>query len=139
MYWNYWRNEISNITFTENENNYEHNPCIVYVTLMITAFTIFTGITVYLVYYNWYLIKNSIFCIKFNTCKNTKIWSVQLYKMRITKQINIKNRTCYFYNIVNLENFDVGLLKIDKKSYKDIGIYNTEYITKKKNWWLYKY
>ena len=100
---------------------------------MITAFTIFTGITVYLVYYNWYLIKNSIFCIKFNTRKNTEIWSVQLYKMRITKQINIKNRTCYFYNIVNLENFDVGLLKIDKKSYKDIGIYNTEYITKKKN------
>ena len=40
------------------------------------------------------------------------------------KQINIKNRTYYFYNdIIDLENFDVGLLKIDKKSYKDIGIY----------------
>ena len=60
--------------------------------------------------------------------------------MDTTKQINIKNRTYYFYNdIIDLENFDVGLLKIDKKSYKDIGIYNTEYITKKKNWWLYKY
>ena len=49
------------------------------------------------------------------------------------KQINIKNRTYYFYNdIIDLENFDVGLLKIDKKSYKDIGIYGIWYITKKK-------
>ena len=34
-----------------------------------------------------------------------------------TKQINIKNRTYYFYNnIIDLENFDARLLKIDKKS-----------------------
>ena len=56
-----------------------------------------------------------------------------IYKMEITKQINIKNRTYYFYNyIIDLENFDASLLKIDKKSYKDIGIYNIGYITKKK-------
>ena len=49
------------------------------------------------------------------------------------KQINIKNRTYYFYNdIINIKNFDGRLLKIDKKSYKDIGIYNIGYITKKK-------
>ena len=53
--------------------------------------------------------------------------------MRTTKQINIKNRTYYFYNdIIDLENFDAGLIKIYKKSYKDIGIYNIEYVTKKK-------
>ena len=53
--------------------------------------------------------------------------------MGVIKQINIKNRTYYFYNdIIDLENFDAGLLKIDKKSYKDIGIYNIGYITKKK-------
>ena len=53
--------------------------------------------------------------------------------MRTVKQINIKNQTYYFCNdIIVLENFDVGLLKIDKKSYKDIGIYNIGYITKKK-------
>ena len=53
--------------------------------------------------------------------------------MEITKQINIKNQTYYFPNdIIDLENFDVGLLKIDKKSYKDVGIYNIGYITKKK-------
>ena len=49
------------------------------------------------------------------------------------RQINIKNRTYYFYNdIIDLENFKSNLLKIDKKSYKDIGIYNIGYITIKK-------
>ena len=57
------------------------------------------------------------------------------YKMGTVKQINIKNQTYYFYNdITELENFDSSLLKLDKKSYKDIGIYNIGYITvKKKN------
>ena len=49
------------------------------------------------------------------------------------KQINIKNRTYYFYNdIIDLENFESNMLKIDKKSYKDIGIYNIQYIINKK-------
>ena len=53
--------------------------------------------------------------------------------MDATKQINIKNRTYYFYNdIIDLENFDAKLLRTDKKSYKDIGIYNIGYVTKKK-------
>ena len=51
--------KLVNITFTENENNYECGSCIVYIVLMIAAFTIFTAITVYLVYYNWYLINNN--------------------------------------------------------------------------------
>ena len=49
------------------------------------------------------------------------------------KQINIKNRTYYFYNdMINLKNFEPNLLKIDRKSYKNIGIYNIGYITIKK-------
>ena len=49
------------------------------------------------------------------------------------KQINIKNRTYYFYNdMINLKNFEQNLLKIDRKSYKNIGIYNIGYITIKK-------
>ena len=49
------------------------------------------------------------------------------------KQINIKNRAYYFYNdMINLKNFEPNLLKIDRKSYKNIGIYNIEYITIKK-------
>ena len=50
-----------------------------------------------------------------------------------TKQIKIKNRTCYFYlGVIDLENFDERLLKIDKKSNKNISIYNIGFITKKK-------
>ena len=53
--------------------------------------------------------------------------------MGTVKQINIKNRTYYFFNdIIDLENFDSSLLKLDKKIYKDIGIYNIGYITIKK-------
>ena len=53
--------------------------------------------------------------------------------MGVIKQINIKTRIYCFYNdIMDLENFKSNLLKIDKKSYKDIGIYNIGYITIKK-------
>ena len=34
--------------------------------------------------------------------------------MGIIKQINIKNRTCYFYDdMINIKDFDSTLLKID--------------------------
>ena len=50
--------------------------------------------------------------------------------MGTVKQIDIKNRTYYFYNdIIYLESFKSDLLKIDKKSNKDISIYNIGYIT----------
>ena len=53
--------------------------------------------------------------------------------MREVKQIEIKNRNYYFYNdIVNLENFESNLIKIDKKHYKGIDIYYIGYITIKK-------
>ena len=49
------------------------------------------------------------------------------------KQINIKNRTYYFYNdMIILKYFDSNLLKIDKKHYKRINIYYIRYITIKK-------
>ena len=49
------------------------------------------------------------------------------------KQINTKNRVFYFYkDTIDLKNLDARLLKIDKKSFKDIGIYNIGYITIKK-------
>ena len=50
------------------------------------------------------------------------------------KNKTYKYQTYYFYNsIIDLENFKSNLLKIDKKTYKDIGIYNIGYITIKKN------
>ena len=46
------------------------------------------------------------------------------------KQINIKNRTYYFFNdMINSEDFDSNLLEIDKKSYKNIDFYYIGYIT----------
>ena len=66
--------------------------------------------------------------------RNKKIFIIQKIihniKMGTVKQINIKNRTYYFHNdIIDLQNFESNLLKLDKKSYKDIGIYNIGYIT----------
>ena len=50
--------------------------------------------------------------------------------MGTLKQINIKNQIYYFCNdIIEIKNFDSDLLKIDKKSYRDIDIYNIGYIT----------
>ena len=49
----------------------------------------------------------------------------------MTKQINIKNRTYYFHNdFINIKDFDPKLLKLDKKSYKNIDIYYNGYISK---------
>ena len=48
------------------------------------------------------------------------------------KDINIKNRTYYFYDdMVNIKDFDSNLLKLDKKSFKNISIYHIGYIIKK--------
>ena len=50
----------------------------------------------------------------------------------------IKNRTYYFYNdIIDIEKFDSSMLKLDKKSYKDLDIYNIGYVTIKKNGYGY--
>ena len=49
------------------------------------------------------------------------------------KQINIKNRTYYFYSdIIDVKDFDAKFLKIDKTSYKSIDIYYIGYIAIKK-------
>ena len=50
-----------------------------------------------------------------------------------TKQINIKNRTYYFYNDqIDLKDFNARFLKIDKKDYNEIAIYYIGYVTIKK-------
>ena len=50
------------------------------------------------------------------------------------KGINIKERTYYFYNdTIDIETFDSKNLKLDKKKYKDLDIYNIGYVTIKKN------
>ena len=50
-----------------------------------------------------------------------------------TRQINIENRTYYFYNDqINWKDFDARLLKVDKKDYNEIDIYYIGYVTVKK-------
>ena len=53
--------------------------------------------------------------------------------MEKIRQINIKNRTYYFYNDqIDLKDFDARLWKIDKKDYSEIDIYYIGYMTIKK-------
>ena len=53
--------------------------------------------------------------------------------MGVIKELNVKNQTCYFFNdMINKQNFQSNLLKIDKKPYKDFDIYYIGYITIKK-------
>ena len=43
------------------------------------------------------------------------------------KEINIKDRTYYFYNdIIELKTFDSKNLKLNKKTYKNLDIYNMD-------------
>ena len=49
------------------------------------------------------------------------------------KDINIKNRTYYFFDdLSNKKEFDSDNIKIDEKSYKNIFIYYIGYVTVKK-------
>ena len=53
--------------------------------------------------------------------------------MRSTKRISIKHQTYYFYNdIIDITTFDSNNLKLDKKSYKNLDIYNIGCVTVKK-------
>ena len=53
--------------------------------------------------------------------------------MGTIKEINIKNQTYYFYNnIIDIKTFNLNMLKLDKKSYKNLDIYNIGYVTIKK-------
>ena len=67
------KTKLVNITIRENEISH-YNSCKVYIILMIVAIVIFTGVTIYFVYYNWLLIENKVFCIKSKTHKETLIY-----------------------------------------------------------------
>ena len=54
-----------------------------------------------------------------------------MYKI-VTKQINLKNASHYFWNDqIWINNFDVENLKLNKKSVMNINIYYIGYVTKK--------
>ena len=53
--------------------------------------------------------------------------------MRELKQINIKNKTYYFYNdIIDFDEFDESKTKVDKKDLNNIDVYYLGYEHKKK-------
>ena len=53
--------------------------------------------------------------------------------MGTIKEINIKNRTYYYYNdIIDLDEFDESKIKVDKKDFNGIDIYYLAYEYKKK-------
>ena len=45
------------------------------------------------------------------------------------KDIDIKNSSYYFFDDINIKNFDFSNIKIDEKSYKNILIYYIGYLT----------
>ena len=55
------------------------------------------------------------------------------------KEINIKHGTYYFLiDMIDIEEFDSNLIRIDKTSYKDIDIYYVGYITIQKKMMIMK-
>ena len=54
------------------------------------------------------------------------------------KDINIKNRTYYFFSyIIDIENFDPNSIKIDKKLFENILVYYIGYVAIKKDLKIY--
>ena len=113
--------KLSEIALAENENSYKLRRvfCVI-----LDIFTINVGgISDYFLFFHGRLKKMF--------TRETTIYKT--HKMVEINQIDIKNRTYYFYNdTIDLKHFDARLLEIDKKSYKNIGIYNIGYITIKK-------
>ena len=51
------------------------------------------------------------------------------------RQLNIEGRTYYFYNdLINIKNFNINNLKLDKKGVWGNDVYYIGYITKKPQW-----
>ena len=91
-------------------------------------FTIKVGICSYFLCFNWYL-KKDLFVLSL----------VPALKQQFNELINGKSQTnrdqksnLLFLQQHNIKEFNSSLLKIDKKSYKDIDIYYIGYITIKK-------
>ena len=76
--------KLAKITLAENENSYKCSSCTVYIVLMIVVFIICTGISSYLVYYNWSLVKNNV---------SHLLSLARVLRQRFNKLINGKSQT----------------------------------------------
>ena len=101
----------------------------IYVVLFAIFFITSICIIIVFIYFHWYLKKIML------VLSLVLVLRQQFIKNRNEniKQINIKNRTYYFFNHMNnIKKFDPSLIKIDNKSYKNTGIYYIGYITVKR-------
>ena len=112
---------------------FEHgNECVcsytICVVLIVIALVISIGIGAYFVYK--YMNRNKEFVSRENYVYQAKnYW----YKWEIPNKLTLKIEHITFFNdMINIKDFDSSLLKIDKRSYKNIGIYNIGYVTIKK-------
>ena len=103
--------EVAEMTLFEHGNNCvcSDTICVVFAVI---ALAISIGISASFAYSLWFL-------KKWYSYSNNNLINL---KMGNIKQINIKNRTYYYFNDINIKDSDSSLLKIDKKSYKNIGI-----------------
>ena len=98
--------------------------CMIYILLFVVFLITSICICCVFIYFYWYLNKDNI-----NT--NFSVGYLNIL-MAITKQMDIKNRTYYFYNdLIKLFDFDPNMLKLDKKIFRGIYIYHIGYVTKK--------
>ena len=90
--------KLTEIALAENGNSYKCSSCTKYIVLFGTFFTInIAGVGAYFIYFYGFLKKMF--------TRETTIYLT--HEMRVVKQIDIKNRTYYFYNdIIDLKDFD---------------------------------
>ena len=67
--------------------------------------------------------------------KNLLLFQDTNNKLKVSvKDINIKNRSQYFFNhVINTKDFDPDSIKVYEKSYKNIFIYYVGYLSIKKD------
>ena len=115
------------MTLTEVENEHENDhenecksSCTLYILLFSIIFAINIGIGTFLFSRNaWIMIKKQLL----KKVLSFKQQLIQHIKMTV-KSVNIKNHTYFLFNdMVDLKIFDSNLLKLDKESYKNNGIY----------------
>ena len=109
---------------------FEHgNECVcsytICVVLIVIALVISVGIGAYFAYK--YTNRNKEFVSRDNyVYQATNHW----YKWEIPNKLTLKIEYITFFNdMINIKDFDSSLLKIDKRSCKNIGICNVGYVT----------
>ena len=110
---------LAKITSAKIENVCKCSSHTLWIVLFSIIFTINVGTGTYFVYYKYMNCNKTIGAEKsFNYQTTFVYWS---YEMATDiKSMNIKNRTYYILNDINIKVFDSNLLKIDKKSYKKL-------------------